>query len=162
MASEYCESLPSDFTFISVPMPRNPGDTTVGEPTPGSSVFQSCLSPGQSVWDANTGKSVVAKEKRKLTKAQRGDSKVIRGLGGQCWRCRMSKRKVGVPLAAYFCHDFSFLQVSSFAPSRSFRSQHRVVPSEYSFELNVFMGGYFAGKTASRPAETSVCSTIWP
>jgi hypothetical protein len=56
------------------------------------------LESHQSVWDATTGESVTMKTRRSLSNAERAHSQTIRNLGGQCDKCRRSKRKVCVSL----------------------------------------------------------------
>jgi hypothetical protein len=69
--------------------------------------------------------------------------------------------QVRVPSEFYLCHNFSLLQVRSLSPWRCLRSQHHVVPSEHSFELEVLMDQGLVTKTASHHTNSSIHSKIW-
>jgi hypothetical protein len=55
----------------------------------------------QFVWDQRTGDPVLVRAKRSRSDAERASGQEIRRLGGQCEKCKKSKRKVCLSLLAY-------------------------------------------------------------
>jgi hypothetical protein len=56
----------------------------------------------QNVWNLSTGDSVPIRAKRSVSDVERAESQMIRRLGGQCEKCRKSKRKVCISLLTYY------------------------------------------------------------